>query len=52
MTTDADYYEEHTESVELWSPGNPLFSPQESLGTWEGMAPRQRLEQLLDQDWD
>ena len=24
VTTDPDYYEEHTESVELWSPGNPV----------------------------
>ena len=23
VTTDPDYYEEHTESVEFWSPGNP-----------------------------
>ena len=27
VTTDPDYYEEHTESVEFWSPGNPLFNP-------------------------
>ena len=25
VTTDPVYYEEHAESVELWSPGNPLF---------------------------
>ena len=25
VTTDPDYYEEHSESLELWSPGNPLF---------------------------
>jgi SNF2 family DNA or RNA helicase len=25
VTTDAIYYEQHSESVELWSPGNPLF---------------------------
>jgi hypothetical protein len=25
VTTDADYYEQHADSVELWSPGNPLF---------------------------
>ena len=27
VTTDPAYYAEHTESVELWSPGNPLFQP-------------------------
>lgn len=25
VTTDPAYYEENTESVELWSPGNPFF---------------------------
>jgi SNF2 family DNA or RNA helicase len=25
VTTDAGYYEQHSDSVELWSPGNPLF---------------------------
>ena len=29
ITTDPDYYEQHSESVELWSPGNPLFQPPE-----------------------
>ena len=29
VTTDPAYYEEHAESVELWSPGNPLFTPPE-----------------------
>ena len=25
ITTDPQYYEDNVESVELWSPGNPLF---------------------------
>jgi len=25
ITTDSAYYEQHSDSVELWSPGNPLF---------------------------
>ena len=29
VTTDPGYYEEHSESVELWSPGNPLFKAPE-----------------------
>ena len=32
VTTDPEYFEEHAESVELWSPGSPLFVPPE-LGT-------------------
>src|SRR5215469_6839797 len=30
ITTDTGYYEQHSDSVELWSAGNPLFpSPDE-----------------------
>ncbi len=29
VTTDPAYHEEHAESVELWSSGNPLFTPPE-----------------------
>ncbi|MGA7982773.1 MAG: helicase, partial [Chromatiaceae bacterium] len=39
VTTDADYYDQHPDSTELWSPGSPLFpapeviaSPQELEG--------------------
>lgn len=36
ITTDKDFYEEHSESVELWSPGNPLFPlPEGVAGTEE-----------------
>ena len=31
VTTDPAYHEEHSESVELWSPGNHLFKPPEFL---------------------
>jgi hypothetical protein len=31
VTTDPVYFEQHADSVELWSPGNPLF-PGEPLG--------------------
>ena len=33
VTTDPEYFEEHAESMELWSPGNPLFTPPE-FTTW------------------
>ena len=25
VTTDPDYYEQHPDSTELWSPGSPVF---------------------------
>ena len=31
VTTDPEYYEENSESVELWSPGNPCFEAPEHL---------------------
>jgi len=31
VTTDPEYFEEHAESVELWSPGNALFKAPEVL---------------------
>ena len=30
VTTDPEYFEEHAESLELWSPGNPLLLPRSS----------------------
>ena len=29
VTTDPEYYEEHSESLEFWSPGSPMFQPPE-----------------------
>ena len=49
VTTDSDYYEEHTESVEFWSPGNPLFNPPETLHAPSETAGAQQLAKLLDQ---
>ena len=48
VTTDPDHYEEHTESVEFWSPGNPLFLPPPSLGRWDEKIEEGRLQELLD----
>ena len=31
VTTNQEYYEEHTENMELWSPGNPLFTGPEHV---------------------
>ena len=49
VTTDPDYYEEHTESVEFWSPGNPLFNPPENLHAPDDTTGAQQLAKLLDQ---
>ena len=48
VTTDPDYYEEHTESVEFWSPGNPLFNAPETLETWDETSCERRLRELLE----
>ena len=48
VTTDADYYEEHAESVELWSPGNPLFNAPDGTGSNQQMALEAKLEAILD----
>ena len=45
VTTDTEYYEEHTESVELWSPANPLFIAPEFL---DGAAPDRAEATLKD----
>lgn len=47
VTTDPEFYEEHSESVELWSPGNPFFngpdpSPHDDLP--EGVTLKDLLE--------
>ena len=50
VTTDPGYYEEHSESVELWSPGNPLFTPPEfaTEGKQDAFPPGTTLRDVLD----
>ena len=48
VTTDPAYYEEHSDSVELWSPGNPLFTPPEFVAPEEDFPPHTTLKKLLD----
>ena len=50
VTTDPDYYEEHSESVELWSPGNPLFTPPEFVAQakQDAFRPGTTLRSVLD----
>jgi ERCC4-related helicase len=49
VTTDPAFYEEHPESVELWSPGNPLFKPPEFLPPSGKFPSTQTLKDVLDQ---
>ena len=48
VTTDAAYYEAHSDSVELWSPGNPLFEGPELLGDRDDFPSGTTLKDLLD----
>jgi hypothetical protein len=45
ISTDPDYYEQHADTVELWSPGNPTF-PTTETGAVEVTA--RSLGELLD----
>ena len=48
VTTDPEYFEEHAESVELWSPGNPLFVPPEFAESVELDPSHRTLKDILD----
>ena len=48
-TTDPAYYEEHPESVELWTPGNPLFKPADFLPPADQLSPFRTLREILEQ---
>ena len=47
VTTDPAYYEEHAESVELWSPGNPLFNAPDILAASEALPEKKTLADFL-----
>ena len=47
VTTDPAYYEEHAESVELWSPGNPLFNAPEFVTASDEAAEKETLQEIL-----
>ena len=44
-----DYYEEHSESVELWCPGSPLFKAPDTLAASDDGTAGATLSELLDQ---
>ena len=47
VTTDPMYYGEHAESVEFWSPGNPLFNAPELLAASEALPEKKTLADFL-----
>lgn len=48
VTTDPAYFEEHAESMELWSPGNPLFKAPDILARTTIEPETQTLKKLLE----
>ena len=48
VTTDTEYFEENSESLELWSPGNVLFQAPELLETPDGEEQAKSLKELLE----
>jgi hypothetical protein len=48
ITTDKDFYEEHSESVELWSPGNPVFPLPEGVAGEEEALLETAIAKLLE----
>ena len=48
VTTDPEYFEENAESVELWSPGNPLFTPPEFTTRQDKPPTEKTLKEILD----
>jgi hypothetical protein len=48
ITTDPEFYQEHTESVELWSPGNPVFPVPDVVARVEDFPQGCSVGKLLD----
>ena len=48
VTTDPEYFEEHAESMELWSPGHTLFNPPEFTARMDEPSDGKTLKDLLD----
>ena len=49
VTTDAAYYDENSDSVELWSPANPIFTVPEMLPTDTAPPAGTSLKDILEQ---
>ena len=48
VTTDPEYFEENAESLELWAPGNPLFTPPEFTPQADEPPAYKTLKDILD----
>ncbi len=48
VTTDPRYFEEHTEDMEFWSPGNPLFIAPDYAADVELDSSQRTLKDILD----
>ena len=48
VTTDPEYFEEHAESLELWSPGNALFQAPENIAPSGEPPSAKSLKELLE----
>jgi len=48
VTTELEHFEEHSESLELWSPGSPLFAAPEFVQSSEPYPPNATLKDILD----
>ena len=48
VTTDPEFFDEHPESVELWSPGSPLFPELETPATPEELAEATSLAAVVE----
>ena len=48
VTTNADFYEEHAENIELWSPGNPEFVAPENIAGDETRGTSEKLQDILE----
>ena len=48
VTTDSQYYDEHAENVELWTPGSPAFEAPEFTEPYRASNGEERLDDILD----
>ena len=48
VTTDPEFYDEHADDAELWSPGNPLFAGPEPAPNSEEAVRHATLQAILD----
>ena len=48
VTTDPEYFEENAESLELWSPGNPLFRAPDMLASDDDPPAARSLKEILE----